>query len=151
MMTGTTSTWVQIGGDSINSSWGAGYEQVYSMATYNGKLYAGLAIGTGEAEVWEYNGSTWTRVGGDAVNSSWADATYESITSMTAYNGKLYASVGISAGEGEIWEYNGTAWTQIGGDNLNSSWTTAKGAQSMTVYNGKLYAGLGVLSFVSAC
>ncbi|KKU76489.1 MAG: FG-GAP repeat protein, partial [Candidatus Giovannonibacteria bacterium GW2011_GWB1_47_6b] len=147
-------TWVKIGGDAVNSSWAdTTFKGVQSLVVYNGKLYAGLtSLGftAGNAEVWEYNGSTWTRVGGDAVNSSWADATYESITSMTAYNGKLYASVGISAGEGEIWEYNGTAWTQIGGDNLNSSWTTAKGAQSMTVYNGKLYAGLGVLSFVSA-
>lgn len=37
------------------------------------------------------------------------------------YNGKLYVGVGgMTAGDGEVWEWNGSAWTQIAGDSLNS-------------------------------
>ncbi|MEK7501250.1 MAG: hypothetical protein AAB642_03965, partial [Patescibacteria group bacterium] len=86
--------WSKLGGDGTGNETGSGwadstYEKVLSMTSYNGKLYAGIGSSTaGEGEVWEYNGSTWNQIGGDGVNSSWADSTYESVLSMTSYNGK---------------------------------------------------------------
>jgi|GEM_PF-2147134 len=140
------SAWSKVGGDAVNSSWAdTTYETVYALTSYNDKLYAGLGYSAiGDAEVWEYNGSAWTKIGGDAVNSSWADTTYENVYSLTSYNGKLYAGLGYSSGDAEVWEYNGSAWTKIGGDAVNSSWgSTYEYLLSLVTSNGKLYAGFG--------
>lgn len=137
--------WTKIGGDSLNSGWTTNFERVVSMANYNGQLYAGLGSSAGDAEVWRWNGTSWARVGGDAVNSSWNAVNYEQVDSMIVYNGRLYAGLGTGTGDAQVWEYNGTSWTQIGGDDLNGSWTVAlyERVRTMAVYNGDLYAGLG--------
>ncbi|HEV7454494.1 MAG TPA: LamG-like jellyroll fold domain-containing protein [Candidatus Saccharimonadales bacterium] len=138
-------TWTKIGGDGLNSSWNLNYEQVESLSAYNGKLYAGLGNSTADAEVWEYNGTTWTQIGGDGVNSSWLDGQYEQVRSMATYNGKLYAGLGNSAGDGEVWELNSGTWSRVGGSAVNSSWAvnTVETVRSLVTYKGKLYAGLG--------
>ncbi|GIW60377.1 MAG: hypothetical protein KatS3mg087_1443 [Patescibacteria group bacterium] len=140
-------SWLRIGGDAINSSWAnSTYERVSVLAIFNGQLYAGLGASAGDAEVWVWNGSNaWTRIGGDAVNSSWANTTYEQVDTMIPYNNRLYAGLGQSAGDAEVWEYNGSSWTQVGGDDLNSSWTTGtyERVRSLVGYNGDLYAGIG--------
>ena len=139
------SIWAKVGGDGVGSSWNTSYEQVESMQAYNGKLYAGVGNSTGEAEIWEYNGSTWSKIGGDDVNSSWVDGQYEIVKTMTVYNGKLYAGLGNTAGDGEVWEYSGGTWSKIGGGLVNSSWAanTIETIRSFSVYKGKLYTGLG--------
>ena len=139
-----SSTWTKVGGDNVSFSW-ANYTYALSMSSHNNKLYVGLGVGAGVAEVWEYNGSSWTLVGGDAVNSSWADSTYEYVNSLTSHDNKLYAGLASSAGDAEVWEYNGTTWTKIGGDTVNSSWTDAtyESVSSLTSHDNKLYAGLG--------
>ena len=137
-------TWTKVGGDSVSSSWDGAYEEVYAMRIYDGNLYAGLGNGTGDAELWRYDGTTWTIVGGDDVNGSWPDNTYERVRSMAVYNGLLYVGVGDSTGDGEVWRYSGTTWEKIGGNGLNSGWTTTiEYVSTMIDYRGKLYAGTG--------
>ena len=138
-------TWFRVGGDSINNGWTTNFERVQSMVVFENKLYVGLGLSTGDAEVWMWDGASWLRVGGDGVNSSWANSTYETVESLIPYNGKVYAGLGNSAGDGEVWEYNGTDWTQIGGDDLNGSWAdgTYEKVKTLVVYNARLYAGLG--------
>ncbi len=149
-------TWTKIGGDASGSggqSWGSVHEQVYSLAVYGGKLYVGLGNTAGDADVWQCTGTCttttgWSQVGGDTLNSSWASATYETVQSMSVYNNALVAGLGTSAGDAEVWSYNGTAWSKIGGDGTGSSgqsWATStyENVDSLDVYNGKLYAGLG--------
>ena len=139
------SAWSKIGGDGLNSSWNTNYEQVESMTVYNGKLYAGLGNTTADAEVWEWNGTAWTQIGGDGVNSSWIDGQYEQVKTMSVYNGRLYAGLGNSAGDGEVWELNGNTWSRVGGSGVNSSWAvnTVETVRALAVYQGKLFAGLG--------
>ena len=139
------SSWTKIGGDNLNSGWNTGFERVLSMAIYNGKLVAGLGSSAGDGEVWEWNGSAWARIGGDGINSSWANSTFEEVESLIPYNGKLYAGLGLTAGDAGVWEWNGTSWSQIGGDDINGSWTpgTYEKVKTMAVYNGNLFAGLG--------
>jgi len=144
-------SWTQIGGDGLNSSWSAAYEEIFIMRVYNGKLIAGLGNGTDDAEVWEYNGTSWTKIGGDDLNSGWSAGTYERIRAMAIYNGELYVGIGDTAGDGEVWRYNGTSWTQIGGDSLNSGWTNAiEYVSTLIDYKGKLYAGTGNTANVDA-
>ncbi len=137
------STWARIGGD--GTGWAnSTFETVDSMAVYNGNLVAGLGTTAGDAEVWQYNGTTWSQIGGDALNSSWTNATYERVRALGIFNGELYAGLGSTAGDGEVWKWNGSTWSQIGGDSLNSGWASAhEHVTSFAAYKGKLNAGLG--------
>ncbi len=137
--------WTKIGGDSLNSGWTTNFEAVYSLAFYNNQLYAGLGASAGDAEVWRWNGSSWTRVGGDAVNSSWANAVYETVEALAPIGDKLYAGLGNSSDDAEVWEYNGSTWTLIGGDDVNSSWPAGEmeRIRSIAEYNGDMYVTTG--------
>lgn len=139
------STWSKIGGDGLSSSWNTSYEWVMSMIAYNKKLYVGLGSTADDAEVWSYDGSSWAKVGGDDVGSSWTAGTYENVRSLVVYNGELYAAVGDTAGDGEVWRYDGSSWSQLAGDGLNSGWdpNVVEYASAFSVYQGKLYAGTG--------
>ena len=142
------STWTQVGGDGLNSSWNmnsTANATVGSLVAYNGKLYAGIgSLTVGDASVWQYNGSTWTKIGGDDVNSSWTSNTYEQVYSLATYNGDLYAGLGLSSGNGEVWKLSGSTWSQVGGDGLNSGWSNAiETVHALQTYHGKLYAALG--------
>lgn len=139
------STWTLIGGQYVNNSWG-----YYNMTTVNsltsarGKLYVGTGTTAGSALIWEYNGSAWSLVGGQGVNGSWAANTYENVTSLQSYNGLLVVGLGTTANDAEVWTWNGTTWTQIGGDSLNNGWAANyEEVNSLASYNGFLYAGLG--------
>ncbi len=141
----TGATWAKIGGDGVSSSWNTNYEQVNAMIAHDGKLVVGLGTGTDDAEIWSYDGSTWTKIGGDDVGSSWTAGTYENVRSLVTYNGDIYAAIGDTAGDGEVWRYNGSSWTQLGGDGLNSGWdpNVIEYVSSFSVYKGKLYTGTG--------
>jgi len=137
-------SWSKIGGDGVAGSWSGAYEEVFIMRVYNNKLITGLGNGTDDAEVWSYDGTSWSKIGGDDVNGSWTTGTYERVRSMAIYNGRLYVGIGDGGGDGEVWEWNGTSWSQIGGDGLNTGWTNAvEYASTLIDYRGKLYAGTG--------
>ncbi len=140
-----STTWAQIGGDSLNSGWTTANEQVLSMTIFNGNLIVGLGNSASDADVWSWNGSAWTQIGGDTANN-W-NTGYEKVDSLAVYNNKLYAGIGVTTAEDEVWEWSGSGdtWTKIGGDGINSSWAdnVHEEVASLVVYNGKLYAGLG--------
>ncbi len=145
-------SWLQIGGRGLNNSWSATavYQTVYSLATDGTNLYAGLGSGTGNAEVWLYNGSSWTKVGGDGLNGSW-NTNYESVHSLAVSGTTVYAGLGDSAGDAEVWQCTNCttspAWTQVGGDGVNSSWTSGSNKEmvaSLRIVGTKLLAGLGI-------
>ena len=138
------SVWAKVGGDGVSSSWNTSYEENFTLRVYNDRLVTGLGSGTGDAEVWSYDGSSWTRIGGSDVNGSWTGGTYERVRSMAVYNGELIVGLGDTAGDGEVWKYDGVSWVQIGGDGLNSGWTNVVEYVSTLIgYKGKLYAGTG--------
>jgi len=138
-------TWTKIGGDGLNGGWAdQTFEEVVSMTTDGTNIYAGLGNGTGDAEVWRWNGTTWTKIGGDSINSSWGASTFENINSLTYSNSFLYAGLGSTANDAEVWRWNGTTWTKIGGDSINSGWTTNyEMVRSLVGTGTTLYAGLG--------
>lgn len=146
----TSPAWggARIGGQYRNKSWGqAGFQSVESTTTVGGKLYAGTGNTTaGNATVWEYDPATsvWTMIGGQGINSGWAADTYEAVLSMVNYKNKLYVGIGSNTNDSEVWRYDGSAWTKVGGDGTGSSWnTTIETVESLAVANGKLYAGIG--------
>jgi hypothetical protein len=149
----TTDKWSVVGGQGIESSWAVDtYEAVWSMTNYKNKLYVGLGSTAGEAEVWRFDNPGWTKVadGSPAVGSAWS-TTYEYVYSLGVANGKLYAGLGVSAGDGEVWECTGCeggspSWgsAAIGGT-ASGNWGTASytTVSSMATYKGSLYVGIG--------
>ena len=142
---GGSGNWSQVGGDGLNSSWNSLDTGIWSMAMYDGKLIAGVSDDTNrDPAIWSYNGSSWTKIAGANVNGSWGDSNYYRTLSFSVYNGELYTGLGFGANNGHVWKYDGSSWTQVGGDGLNNSWgSTIEGVYSMGAYKGKLYAGLG--------
>lgn len=138
------SSWTQVGGD--GTGWAAStYEVLWSLASDGTLLYAGLGMTAGDAEIYSYNGSSWTKIGGDGLNSSW-NTVYENVQSILCHsNGRVYAGLGDTTGDDEVWEWNGSSWTKIGGDSVLSSWgsTAHNRVSRMAEYNGKLVAGVG--------
>ncbi len=127
--TGTQYIWTIIGGNFINDSWGFyPISRVETMLSTGDKLYVGLgATGNGRyggGHVYEFDGVAWDRIGGMGKQNSWNGvfsplANYESVPSLAEYEGKLYAGLGSSAGDGEVWGYGvveNDQWTRIGGD-----------------------------------
>ena len=110
---------IQLAQKAWSESYDSSEAYIYSLATYNGKLYAGSASG---GKVFVYDGTTW----GESYDSS---ETY--IFSLAVYNGKLYAG---SGNEGKVFVYDGTTWSE----SYDSSETYIR---SLAAYNGKLYAG----------
>lgn len=139
-------TWTRIGGGFVNASWGfSGFQSVESSVTYDGRLYMGTGLATpGAAMVWEFNGTSWQIIGGQGVRGSWQADTYENVFTLQSYNGSLYAGIGTTANDAEVWRYNGSSWSQVGGDSLNGGWPAGyEGVYALTPFQGQLYAGLG--------
>ena len=149
----SSGNWTMVGGQGINSSWSPDtYEAVWSMTNYKNKLYVGLGSTVGEAEVWRYDNPGWTKVadGNPSVGSAWGN-NYEQVLSLGVANDKLYAGLGASSGDGEVWVCNGCDgaspnWggAAIGGTATGNWGTTPHSAvSSMVTYKGSLYVGLG--------
>lgn len=140
--------WVKIGGGNgagVNSSWSVSAD-IYTMAVYKDKLYVSVNRSSHIAEIWVWDDVSWTKIAGGGVNGTWADATYTFAESMAVYNGELYVGMfftGSSSPTGDVYRWDGTAWSQVGGDGINGSWPSVEEVRSLTVHKGKLYAGLG--------
>jgi hypothetical protein len=125
---GGAPTWAKIGGDGNgNDSLGwpdaGNYDRIKSMATYNGDLYAGLGLSTGDGEVWKFNGTNWTQVGGDGINSGWLDSYIEDITTMVVHRGKLYVSMGNTANsDAMVWSYGDNGYLQSSTTTQDTNW-----------------------------
>lgn len=138
-----TSEWTKIYDGSVDG--------VYEMTVYQGKLYAGLGDSIGEGDIIVCNpaGS-----GADATicddASEWTTAydssDYYAAQGLDVYNGRLYASMGGTGGQGDV-----LMCTQ-GADNTcaNSEWTVStpanadyENAYDLQAYQGKLFVGLG--------
>jgi len=100
-------------------------EYIFALAAYNGKLYAGQGNGTGNGDVYVYDGVSW---------SLSYDGAQEAIYSLAVYNGKLYAGQGYSTGDGDVLVFDGSTWG-VSLDNPFVSYVYA-----MTEFQGKLYA-----------
>ncbi len=74
-------------------------QNIPSMATYNGKLYAGLrgAAAGDDGDIWVLNGSSWA--------ISQANTGYDSVSALIEYNGKLFAGLGTGTGDGDVQTY----------------------------------------------
>ncbi|TSC93734.1 MAG: putative secreted protein containing fibronectin type III protein, partial [Candidatus Berkelbacteria bacterium Athens1014_28] len=122
----TAKSWTKQG-EGVGNSWPIQNPgSVRSLVEYSSALYVGLEGAAGDAEIWRYSGSgtSWTKIGGDGLNSSWGDQMFESVTSLIVRGTNILAGLGSTTNDAEVWSWNGSAWTKIGGDGLNQSWSS---------------------------
>jgi hypothetical protein len=147
------STWTQIGGDGLNSSWAAAtYERVRDIKVSGSVIYVGIGdSAANEAEVWRCSNCqatpTWTKVGGDGVNSSW-NTNYETVSALAVNGTTVYAGIGVTASDAEVYQCTSCdgvspAWTKIGGDTANNWNTGYENVRGLVYLGSTLYAGLG--------
>jgi hypothetical protein len=110
-----------------------------TFTSFNGMLYAATLNRSDGAEIWRSktgdNGS-WQRVASQGFGGGSA---YFIITSLTTFNGQLYASVEASLGTGaQIWRSStGTKWTLVSANGFGDPNNFQTGAS--VVYRGQLY------------
>ena len=121
--------WVQVGGDidGENANDYAGWSVAMSA---DGSRVAVGAIGNdgngadaGHVRVFDWNGSSWTQVGGDIYGEAAGDASGSSVAvssdgSRVAVGARNADAAGgkYGAGHVRVFDWNGTAWVQVGGD-----------------------------------
>lgn len=136
------STWTQIGGDGIRGSWDSSHDVVWSLAMWKGKLYAGLFTeksGEQRPVLYRYDGKEWEYLAGDEnpVTSPWGGwkkndgiimvyRIYPDVSGTFLYIG-LAGRDQTNDGEprtnpAEVWRFDGTTFTKIGGDGVHCSW-----------------------------
>lgn len=139
--------WSKLGGDGVNAGWTDDRSNVPSLAYANNMLFAGTYDQiSNPAYVWGFNGIAWSKIGGNFINRSWGYTGMSTVYSMTQAGDYLYAGTGSgTAGNAQVWRFDGSSWSQIGGQGFNSSWAADayEIVASMTTYNGDLIVGLG--------
>src|SRR3990167_1863853 len=143
-------SWTKIGGDGTGTSWATSV-RVRDIISYTNPggytaLYAGKGA-TNDAEVWRYSATStaWEVIAGNGENGSWSANEYNIVRDFFVMDWLLYVSTAEDLGDADVWEYNGSTWTQIGGDSINSSWdgATHPAVTQLGSFNGKLYANTG--------
>jgi len=124
----------------ITPTWDADNENARSMVFHDDTLYVGIINTTDGAEVWEYDPAavptpTWTQI---AV-TGFGNSNNTGIYGLVEYNNNIYAGTkNEDTGGAEVWQYNGTIWTEI-----TTTWdATNTIARVMTVFENRLYVGL---------
>jgi len=111
-------SWTQIGGGSVNGTWGASAYGIAAMTVWKNKLYIGQGVSGGtNNEVWQFDDTTWTKVGG-----SWSPG-FRWIYNFAVYDDKLCVAGGGQVSNAMVYCWSGSGnWQQIGGNGLNNSW-----------------------------
>ena len=116
-----TSDWVQTGSD-ITGSGNFGYGLACSADGDRVVIGAYNAGTGGEVEVYDWSGTAWTQVG-STITTGTAATDYFGISVSISENGSRIAAGSMlddtpasGAGSVRIFDWNGTAWTQVGTD-----------------------------------
>ena len=121
------STWIQLGGD-IDGETAGDQSGVYISLSGNGTRVAVGALsnddgGTsaGHVRVYEYDLSNWVQLGGDMDGEAAADWSGFSVAltsdgTRVAIGARYNDDGGSNAGHVRVFDYNSSAWVQLGGD-----------------------------------
>lgn len=142
--------WEQIGGDGLLGSWGTDMDSVWHLGFHQGALWAGLVGEDGgeqRALLYRFDGTRWELMTGEAgERGGWARNSGYIMAYVTASDGnRLFVGLaGRSAGSGDVWEFDGSRFRQIGGDGLNGSWSNPdiRFVEDLLMRDGSLYASL---------
>ena len=119
--------WRQLGSNINGESTGdaSGYSVAYSadgtIAAIGATGNNGGGADAGQVRVYKYDGSDWSQIGGDIDGESARDESGYSISissdgTVIAIGAPANDDGGSSAGQVRVYKYDGTDWSQIGGD-----------------------------------
>ena len=122
-----TATWTQLGadidGEAANDSFGTGLtlSSDGSRVAIGAPANDGNGSNSGHVRIYDYNGSAWVQVGGDidgeaADDRSGSNVSLSSDGSRVAITAPLNDGNGSNSGHVRIYDFNGSAWVQVGGD-----------------------------------
>ncbi len=104
---------------------------------YDGKVYAGVYNTADNANLYRYDGPTtadWTLVASGGFGGNFIE-----FRSLAAYDGKLFIGGAGWSASCQVWEYDGTTFTQ----NDPGAAMQYDAARCMIVFQDKLYVGTG--------
>lgn len=155
----SSETWELIGGAGRNGSWPveARHDRARALAEFQGKLYAG--IGTGDPEVWRFDGRRWEQVGGRKIKGSWPTQAapmermprgsrppWVNVLLPDPEGLYLYAGVKqtLDGGHAQLWRFDGSEWELIGGMGEPGDWNGPDYSHVYTLawHQGNLCVGL---------
>jgi hypothetical protein len=129
--------WKLVAADGLDDPNNLGFT---TFTSFKGMIYAAALNGAAGAEIWRSNtgkAGGWQQVVTDGFGGGPA---YFIITSLTTFNGQLYAMVEATPGTGaQVWSStNGQDWTQVSEDGFGDIDNYQTGAS--VVFRGHLYA-----------
>jgi hypothetical protein len=142
--------WTQVGSD-IDGKAASDQSGISVSLSADGNTVAigadGNGVTSGRVSVYQFNGSAWTQVGTDINGEAAGDQSGSSVSlsadgSTVAIGAFDNDGTGISAGHVRIYEFNGSAWTQLGSDidgegaGDQSGWSVSLSADGRTVAIG---------------
>ncbi|MEM9980621.1 MAG: hypothetical protein AAF808_23585, partial [Cyanobacteria bacterium P01_D01_bin.2] len=123
----TASGWTQLGADidgeagGDESGWSVSFSSDGSRLAIGATRNAGNGFFDGHVRVYEWSGSAWAQLGADIDGEAIADRSGESV-SLSSDGSRLAIGAiendgnGPSSGHVRVYEWSGSAWTQLGAD-----------------------------------
>ncbi len=116
----TGGTWVKVGQEIVPSGTSQ-FGTSVSLSTDGSRIAVGGPLGGGRVEVYQLNGNTWSQMGASLMGTSPDRLGFD--VSLSGSGTRLMASAqgataGTTSGAGKlkVYDWNGSAWTQVGGD-----------------------------------
>jgi hypothetical protein len=119
------SAWVQLGGDIDGEAAGDNSGDSVSLSAdgnrvaIGARFNAGNGGGSGQVRIYEWSGSAWVQLGGDIDGEASGDNSGSSVSlsadgSRVAIGAPRSSENGFDSGQVRIYEWSGSAWTQLG-------------------------------------
>lgn len=121
----SSGTWVKIGADIDANAFGIGFGEALSLSSdgYTIAIGArGFSFSKGQVRILEYNSNAWVQVGADIIGEDINDNSGSSVSlsndgSIVAIGAFVNDGInGPQSGHVRIYEFDGTAWNQVGAD-----------------------------------
>jgi hypothetical protein len=130
--TGQTGSWRQVNQSGFGTP---NNVEVYCLASYDRRLYAGTAGLPGGGEAWQYDGIRWRRI----ADAGFGDENNGAIISMAVFGAHLYAATTNTTTGTQVWRYDGSTWAQVNVDGFGDRDNLSTPA--LSTHNNRLYAG----------
>ena len=121
--------WVQVGSDIDGEAaddlfgWSVSLSSDGSRVAIGATGNTGFQLGTdaGQVELYDYNGTAWVQVGSDIDDEAVGDHSGYSVSlsgdgTRVAIGSPFNGDAGSQAGQVRLYDWDGTAWTQVGAD-----------------------------------
>ena len=145
------STWSQVGSSIVGGTAGDNSGQSISLSSDGTRIAIGSTQSNsvaGHVSVYAYSGGSWSQLGSDIVGES-ADDEFGKSVALSSDGSRLVASgpyndgSGTNAGHVRVYDWDGSAWTQVGADIEGEAANDQMGAGSVAISSDGAYVAVG--------